>query len=300
MIGELAAVSAAFLWALASLIYARIGQGVPALALNLGKGIIALVLLAVTLVGQGLVMPQVTLQSGGFLWLSGALGIGLGDTLYLEALRCMGARKTLLLETLAPAMTAGLARLFLQETLSAWAGWGMAITLGGVAWVISERVPVSAQGRDQPLPAAGRGVILAILAAMAQAVGAVLSRAALANTPVRPEWGAGLRLLAGVMVLLVWGVVHQRLRGWWRALMVKGVLMQLCLAAFAGTYLGIWLQQVSLKYTLAAISQTLGATSPLFALAIATLMGQTVSTRAWWGGMMAVAGVALLLSGVRT
>ncbi|NJM95469.1 MAG: DMT family transporter, partial [Acaryochloridaceae cyanobacterium CSU_5_19] len=212
MIGEIAALSAACLWALASLIYARLGQGRSGLALNLGKGVIALALLAITLVSKGLIMPPITAQTGSLLLISGALGIGLGDSLYLEALRSLGARRTLLLGTLAPGMSSGLALLFLQETLSGRAGWGMAITLIGIVWVISERVPLLEQEGDQRVSVSGKGISLAIWAAVAQAIGAVLSRAALANTPVSPEWAAFLRLMAGVTVLLVWGAIHAQLQ----------------------------------------------------------------------------------------
>jgi drug/metabolite transporter (DMT)-like permease len=61
-----------------------------------------------------------------------------------------------------------------------------------------------------------------------------------------------------------------------------------------GTYLGIWLQQISLKYTDAGIAQTLFATSPLFALPMSIWLGERVSPRAALGACVALAGVGLL------
>jgi drug/metabolite transporter (DMT)-like permease len=71
-------------------------------------------------------------------------------------------------------------------------------------------------------------------------------------------------------------------------------LFLLVLAAFMGTFLGIWLQQLSLKYAVAGIAQTLSSTSPLFVLPIAILLGEQVSPRAWFGVLVTLAGIAIL------
>jgi len=292
MIGEVAAVSAAFLWAVASVIYATLGRQVPALALNLGKGVIAIVLLIVTIWAQGLMAPQLVARDSLLLLLSGAIGIGFGDTVYLEALRYLGARRTLLLGTLAPPIAACFALWFLQERLSSVAWLGISVTIMGIIWVISERVTNPKQ-KSTPQ---WQGLLYGLLASLAQAIGAILSRAALDNTAMSPQWGALLRLIAGVIVVSGWGLLRRQMQAWWQSLNTTDVLLRLCAAAFAGTYLGIWLQQLSLKYTVTGISQTLNATSPLFVLPIAILRGEQVSNRAWLGAVIAVVGVGLLLA----
>lgn len=291
MIGEIAAVSAAFLWAVASVIYSTFGRQVPALALNLGKGVIAILLLVITILAQGLMAPQLAARDSLLLLLSGAIGIGFGDTVYLEALRYLGARQTLLLGTLAPPMAACLALWFLNERLSTLAWLSIAITIMGIVWVISERTTAqnSAGYRWQ-------GLLYALLASLAQAIGAILSRAALDNTAMSPQWGALLRLLAGVVVVLGWGLLRHQIQAWWQAINTTDLLIRLFAAAFLGTYLGIWLQQLSLKYTVTGISQTLNATSPLFVLPITVLLGERISSRAWLGAVVAVIGVGLLLA----
>ncbi len=291
MIGEIAAVSAAFLWAVASAIYATLGRQAPALALNLGKGVIAIVLLGMTIILQGLTAPSLAGRSSLLLLLSGAIGIGFGDTVYLEALRYLGARRTLLLGTLAPPMAACLALWFLREQLSPFAWLGIAVTIMGIVWVISERAAETHAAERQ-----GLGLLYALLASLAQAIGAILSRTALDNTAVSPQWGALLRLVAGIVVVGGWGVLRHQLQAWWQAVNTTDLLLRLFAASFAGTYLGIWLQQLSLKYTVTGISQTLNATSPLFVLPIAALLGERISSRAWLGATIAVIGVGLLLA----
>ena len=68
-------------------------------------------------------------------------------------------------------------------------------------------------------------------------------------------------------------------------------------AIFLGTFLGLWLQQVSLKWASTGVSQTLLATSPLFVLPLAAWTKEQVSARAVVGAIVALGGVALLFTG---
>lgn len=289
-IGELAALGAALLWALASVAYGKIGQRISPLGLNLSKGGIAIALIGLTLLWRQEQIPAINSLNLSLLLFSGVVGIGLGDTFYFEAMQRLGVRRTLLLkESLAPPLAAALALIFLGEFLSPLAWFGIALTLAGVAWVISERLPQTLEAPNHWQ----QGVSLGLLAALGQAIGAVLSRAALAETNVPPLWGALLRLVAGVVALLFWGLWRQQLGSWFAGFPAR-LWAGLVLAAFGGTFLGIWLQQVSLKYAPAGIAQTLGATSPLFVLPIALWLGETISLRAWLGALIALGGIAFL------
>ncbi|MEP0854872.1 EamA family transporter [Trichocoleus sp. DQ-U1] len=90
--GELAALSAAFLWAIASLVYSRLGRQIPPLELNLFKGIIAIAFLVLTLLLQGQLLPEINPTALTLLLLSGVLGIGLGDTAYFAAIQLPGCK----------------------------------------------------------------------------------------------------------------------------------------------------------------------------------------------------------------
>lgn len=288
--GELAALSAAGLWAVSSVIYGRIGQRIAPLELNLLKGTIAIALLVLTLLLQKDFLT-ITPTQFCLLLLSGVLGIGLGDTAFFVALNSLGARRALLMETLAPPITAITALIFLQEKLSLIAGCGILLTVLGVGWVVTERVS-DAGNHPTNLP---RGISFGILAALALSTGAVLSRAVLANTNITPLWAALLRLSGSVLILLPWAW-YRKQRGVERlyALNPK-IFAAIFFAAFAGTYLGIWLQQTAIKFTAAGIALTLTNTSPLFVIPIAIGLGERVSLRAFVGVAIALCGIALLL-----
>lgn len=291
--GELAALSGAFLWALSVVIYARLGQTIPPLVLNLSKGVFAIAFIAITLTVQGNYSPtDMNGLSLGFLLLSGILGIGLGDTFYFAALNHLGARRTLLLEALTPPLSALIALIVLQEALSIGAWLGILLTVLGVSWVISERVPGSDHQAINPF----RGVCFALVSVLGQANGAVLTRAALAGTAISPLWSTLLRLIGCVLVLLVWIPFQKPSQLGLQPLQSRKLLGIIAITAFFSTYLGIVLQQTALKYTATGIAQALLATSPLFVLPIAIGMGEAVSPRSFLGVLVALGGIGLLFS----
>jgi drug/metabolite transporter (DMT)-like permease len=290
--GELAALTAALIWAVAAVIYTGVGRYLSPLILNLAKGLVAIALMLVTLVLRGELFPAVPDTAMILLCFSGVIGIGIGDTAYFESLNCIGARRSLVIGSLAPPLAAVLALIFLQEELSTPAWLGITLTIAGVIWVVLERVQDRTQPQFRPL----RGIGFSVLAALCQATGAVLSRAALAGTEINPLWSSLVRLLAGTLILLIWiGLQH---RSWkeFRALRSQKLLAMLIPTAFASTFLAIWLQQISLKYAATGIAQSLSATSPLFVIPLAIAQGEKVSLRAILGVIVALAGVWLLFS----
>jgi len=304
LIGEFAALGAAFLWAASSVGYGSLGKRIPPLELNLIKGSIALFFLIITLGIQALINEdftlttlQIPLQTLGLLILSGVIGIGIGDTAYFHAINNLGARRTLLIETLASPLSALLALAFLQEVLSSFAWLGILLTLLGVGWVISERTPEVGTVKH-PLIGVGWG----LLAAGCQATGAVMSRSAFMAGEVNAVWSTALRLFGGLVIVLILLKVqsvrsgsakNENLRG---ISFTKKLILALIVIAFSSTYLGIWLQQISLKFAPVGIAQTLLGTSPLFVLPIVLLRGERVSFRACVGVLVAIAGIALLFA----
>ncbi|MGB8686167.1 MAG: DMT family transporter [Microcoleus sp.] len=287
--GELAALAAAFVWALSSTIWQRVGQEIPAVVLNLLKGAIALFMLLSTLLIFGKSLPAINPNVLAMLLISGALGIGIGDTAWFIVLKYLGARRTLLLETLSPPLTALFAFIFLQEKLSLIACTGILLTIGGVAWVIAERTAETAL----PSKHIWLGLGMSLLGQTANASAAILSRAAFTQIDIDPLWTAALRLSGGMTVMLLF--FNRTNAESLKQLKAPKILGAIVVAAFLGTYLGIFLQQTSFKYAPAGIAQALNSTSPLFILPASVLTGEKVSLRAVVSVVVAIAGIALLL-----
>lgn len=291
--GELAGLAAACLWAVASVVYGVVGQRIPPLQLNLIKGIVAIAFLILTILISGELLPNLPPVSVFLLFISGVVGIGLGDTAFLAAINSLGARRVLLIGTLSPPMTAIAANIILQEQLNISAWCGILLTILGVAWVVTERVPETDGVSTTNL---WPGIGFALLAATTNASGTVISRLAFAAGSVTPLWAALLRLSAAVLVLLIWVWFPNRQEKtlsypYWQS---WRIILATCFAAFCGTYLGIWLQQTAIKFTAAGIASTLMQTSPLFVIPITIGMGEKVSWRAIAGVIIAIAGIGLL------
>ncbi len=293
-LGEIAALSAAFFWALSSIIYRLLGKTIPPLQLNILKGLIAIALLLGTLTWQGSQWGEVSFNGLILLAFSGILGIGLGDTAYFVALNQLGARRTLLLETLAPPISAFLAFILIGEKLSYLSWCGVLLTILGVAWVIGERTLDTARSRSSLL----LGVVWGLGGVIAQASGAVLSRTVLINSNLSSLESSLIRLTAGFTIaFILWLLpfplpkIKSSAKLELFSLRLWGILG---LATFFGTYLGIWLQQTSLKFAPAGIAQTLLATSPLFVIPMVVMGGEKVSWRSLGGVFLAIMGISLL------
>ena len=305
-IGEIAALSAALLWAISSVVYSRLGLKIPPLQLNFYKGIIAIALIVVTLLIQGAAFDDLSSSTIALLSLSGIIGIGLGDTAYFTALNSLGARRTLLLETSSPPMGALLALIFIGEQLTYSAWCGILLTILGIAWVISERNPVD------KISVSRQGILWGILAAIAQATGAVISRYALIHSEISPLESTLIRLVGGTVIvvslLFLPTAAKQTNSRWQLSIRTLGIIarqfvaeipsvvetVEVAIAAFGSTYLGIWLQQTSLKFAPTGIAQTFLATSPLFILPIVALQGENISLRAIFGVVISLSGIAVM------
>ena len=288
-LGEIAALSAALLWAISSVIYGRLGLKISPLKLNLYKGIIAIAFIALTLAIQGTAFIGISGRTIALLSLSGVIGIGLGDTAYFSALNSLGARRTLLLETASPPIGALLALIFIGERLTPLTWCGILLTIIGIAWVISERNPLNNKIVSR------QGVIWGILAAIAQAVGSVISRFALVQSDITSLESALIRLLGGtaiIMVLLLLSAATKQSEA--KMTLSARSLGIIAIAAWGSTYLGIWLQQTSLKFAPTGIAQTFLATSPLFVLPIVALQGEKITWRSILGVGISLSGIALM------
>lgn len=289
--GELAALFAALFWAISSFLFKKLGKTIQPVELNLIKGVGAVVLLIFISLFAHEALPVLTPFALCLLLLSGALGIGFGDTVYFQALNTIGPRRTLLISILAPPMTAVLAILFLGEQINPLGWLGVIITIFGVAWVI-----LGSPEEEETRKLVRKGVLFAFLSALAQAIGSVMSRWALTQTPVSALQSAILRLFAGIAFLAIWMAANRQKPGKWAKGQKQsaGFLWILALGVILGAFLPLWLQQISFKNTEVGIAQTLLATSPLFVLIISALRKEKLTLREVMGMVIAVAGIAVL------
>jgi drug/metabolite transporter (DMT)-like permease len=297
--GELFALSTAFLWAISTVIYGRAGKHIPSMEMNLWKCLVGGAIAFLTLIITG-ITPSLGKGTDyialGLLIVSGIIGIGLGDSVYFESMRYIGARQASLLKTISPPLAGIIAWVFLGEKLSSFAWLGILLIVLGVAWVVTERKDIS----NGDTPAATytfrvRGVLLGLLSALTEASGVVLSHTALIRANINPMQGTMIRLVSGgIFVLIIIAARRQVIGRWFNQPFTGRLIIIILVAIFTGSYLGIWFQQSSLRLISAGIAQTLIATTPLFILPIVAFLGEKINLRAILGALVALAGVAIL------
>jgi drug/metabolite transporter (DMT)-like permease len=294
--GELAALTAAAIWAVSSTLYGQIGKQVAPLTLNLTKGLLAIGYLIITMLLTGerlMIAPVNYLAQWWPLLLSGLIGIAWGDTFFFMALNSIGARLTLSINILSPVITALMASLYLGEQLT-WVNYlGIALAVAGVAGVIVDRT------QEDRLPKNyWQGVLWAVLSALANSIASICSRQAMLASDLSPTVTTLVRLLAGtvgILLLILWSKSgSSKLAENSGRFLDRKMWLTLALVAFFSTYLGISLQQTALKYTAAGIAQTVGSTSPLFVLVYDWWQGAKISWRSILWAMVAIGGMSLL------
>ncbi len=293
MLGELAALGTAFAFSIGSVFLTLAGRHIGPLVLNRLRLIVAIFLLSLThWLTLGTLLPW-DAEPQRWLWLglSGVVGLVIGDIFLFQAFVWIGPRLSMLMMSLAPVIAALLAWVFLGERMALLEIVGVALTLGGVAWVVMER-----NSAEKELnPDYGRGVLYGLGAAAGQAGGLVLAKNGLGGT-FSPVSANLIRMLAAAVVL--WGLTFMQGQGratlhalWTNPRGVRFALM----GAFFGPFLGVSLSMLAIQSAEVGIASTLMSLTPVLLLPISYVV---FKERYGWGAvvgtLLAIAGVAVL------
>jgi drug/metabolite transporter (DMT)-like permease len=298
-----ASVLTSVLFALSTIFASRSARELGGLAANFWRLVSGVLLLGLWahLGGQGLKGAGLPV----FL-LSGAIGFGVGDTAYFQALRFLGPRLSILVtQCLAAPIAALVEWLWLGRSLGPGQILFGVTTLAGVALAV-------APAKNEPGLGAARiswpGLGLGILAAAGQGIGAVLSRkayrvAALHGDNIGGVTAAYQRILGGLAVggaFIAWSWWREwrRATGRNRAGSGSGRAWIWVLAnAIAGSVLGVSCYQWALKTAEAGVVLPIVATAPIVIIPLLYFTdGERPTRRALCGAAISVAGVAGLMA----
>jgi drug/metabolite transporter (DMT)-like permease len=298
-LGAIAALLSALCWAVAAILFRRIGDHVTAMGINLAKGLIALIFMAALLLpGFYSGLAAIGTNSLAALALSGLVGICFGDTLYFLTLARLGARRTLLLGSLIPVATAFIAVTVLGEQVPMLAWLGMTLTIGGVTYVLWQRTAQNTPQEKAHTPLQENyhaGLFFGLLFVAANALGIIATKVGVTDIPSLEA--TFVRQAFAIAGLIFWGLMVRDLVGWVAPLRDKKLMKVLLIASLVGALLGTWLSIVALKYTHATVAATLNSTSPLFILPLAIYwLKERVNLREVAGALAAVSGIGLYFS----
>jgi drug/metabolite transporter (DMT)-like permease len=255
----------------------------------------AAVLSATLLALRGSAWPVwATAEQTGLLALSGLIGFIFGDNHFFRSLVILGPGRASLIASLAPVFTALLGVPVLGERLGSQAVAGMALTLGGVAWVMTDRERLGTP--PHPEGSVYAGIRSGVYGALGQAAGYVISKLALSDG-LDPLSASVIRIAAataGVWILAVGG--SSALRSLSALRDRKGALLMVS-GAVSGPVLGVTLSLVALRHAEAGVAASITAVYPILTLLLASLFHrERVTVRVAAGAVISLAGVVVLFA----
>ncbi len=291
--GELAALGTAACWATGSNFFAAAGRVMGSRVLNRLRITTACLLLGAALLAtRGAPWPVwATQPQVALLALSGLIGFVFGDTWYFRSLVILGPGRAALIASSAPIFTALIAWPVLHEQPGPLVVLGMAMTLGGIAWVVFERSDVAHEHAEGSVMV---GIGAALLGAIGQAGGYVLSKMAL-KTGIDPLSATVIRVSSAAAVIWVLAVFERAVPETLAALKDRRSSAFMFGGAFMGPFMGVTLSLTAIRYIDTGVAASITAIYPIFAMLIAARFhGEKLTVRAMLGALLAVAGVVVL------
>ena len=272
-VGIVFSLLAALSWSISTLIYAKFGENQNPLILNFVKGVAGSLFLLATLLILG--EYQFDSKTPGLLplVLSGIIGIALGDSAFFLAMNRCGSTLTASLQCLTPPLVAFLAFLFLGESLDILQWIGIIVSSSCTVGLIYSKSNSYQQSHSFGKRSLRYGVFWAVLAALCQAIGILVAKDSLGH--VTAFQGAFYRIFPSTVLLgclVVMGMYLGRMTKIKVNIKRVSYPIQLCLASFVGTYLGLFFMTLGLKWSDAGISTALASSYPVWITLIQTLV----------------------------
>ncbi|HVN15214.1 MAG TPA: DMT family transporter [Anaerolineales bacterium] len=294
IIGEIAGLLTSLFWSINAVVVTKAGKMVgSSWIINRTRLVFALLYLVVLnfiLYHQAL-PTQAGVQRWTWLSLSGVVGLAVGDAFLFQAYLMVGARLGTLLLSLSTIFGVLEAWVFLGESLSLMEIVGIALTLGGIMWVILEH-----GNNSQPtLRPSAWGVLCGVLAAIGQATGLVFSKQGMAGN-FSPISGNVIRMSAAVIAL--WLITFMQREAGKTIQVLKenpSGLQLLALAALLGPVIGVSLSLLAVQDTPVGVASVLTSLSPIFILPISHFYSKEhLGWQVIAGTILATAGVSIL------
>lgn len=271
--GELLALLTALMWALGVILFKRSVSFVSPFALSVFKSVVAFVLLGLTAFALGQTRTVSAPPAHVLMMLaSGALGIGISDTLFFMTLSRLGASRTALVDCLYSPFVILFSLAILDEGLSPYAIAGGILILSSVA-VSSKRAFGSSIPRNQ----LWIGCLLGASAMATVAFAVVIVKPLLPSYPL--AWVSAMRMAGGIIALALLLPLHPDRKSVYAVFRPQPGSKWMLLGTFFGSYLSLMCWLAGFKYAKAAIAAPLNQTSTVFVVLFASFFLQEPLTK---------------------
>ena len=290
-IGEIAALITAVLWSGTAIAFSEATKMVGSFTVNLTRLLLATFFLVVTILLFNL-NCQISLHQIYLLGLSGIIGLVFGDGFLFKSYQYIGARLSMLIMTLSPAVASLTAYLYLGEVLSMWGIIGILITISGISIVVFKR-------SEQPSTDYKKnnlGYIFAVLGAVGQAINLIFAKEAFSYGEINSFVATFYRMLPSIILMYILGYFYKSRKVSLKILKErKDALKFIIVGSIIGPFLGITFSLIAISNTKVGIAATLMSTMPIIMLPIVKYYyKEKLSFISIFGAFIAVIGIAIL------
>lgn len=293
MLGSVFALTSAFLWACAVILFKKSGDVFSPVSLNIYKSIVALVLVSLTMVILDIpFIPDKPINDWLLLAVSGFIGITLADLFFFMALNSLGAGVVAIVECLYLPSVIFFSFILLKENISLGAiiGGLLVLTAVFVGSMRTKKALDKTQERKSPLSA----IIIGCLSMIFLAAGIVMIKDLLERTDV--FWATLVRVAAATVSLLVLILFHPKRKQYFRELKFSRAWLTALPASVIGNYLALLCWVAGMKYTTASRAAILNQMSSIFIFILAAIfLKERITINKTIAILLALTGAALTI-----
>jgi drug/metabolite transporter (DMT)-like permease len=298
-LGEICSLLSAVFWALAIIIFKKIGDRVSPMVINPVKSTIGLLLFILTYIILDIPLtPNAQFSNTDLITLaiSGIIGIGIADIIFLHSLNILGAGISAIVDTVYSPFIILFAFIILGESLTAIQLLGGVLIIASVLYtaIKIQNIPVNRKRFKQ-------GVLYGVGSIAMMALGIVMIKPILntvSNQPRLQMWIAGYRLISGVLVsgsIMLYANQKENILG---VLRDRTLWLPLIVSSVLATYLGIGMWVMGMSMTTVSISGILNQTATIFIMIFAWIfLGEPLTKRRILSIIVAMFGAYLVFIG---
>jgi DME family drug/metabolite transporter len=294
MIGEFAALGAAVSWTVSALLYRKALSETKPISANIVRLMLTSAVLLAFLVVTGMlgVLTRLPMSVVVLAGVSGIIGLGLGDTLYMISLKMIGVARAVPVTCTYPLFNLLWVALFAGEPVTWSVALGAVVIVLGV-WLLS--LEEEGGTLDSQRKVLGKGLAVALATALLWSVSIALMGLAVKETPNLSDAFAinAIRVFAIAVSFGVSAPIVDRGLGF--LTMRKRTVATLVTGGIVALGLGWFLLNYSFIYTLQSRAVPISSATPLFsALAGVLLLHEKVNAKIALGSIMIVAGIFII------
>lgn len=294
MIGELAAFGAAISWTISAMFYTKALRKARPVSANIVRltCTCGLLLLFLVVVGKFGVLTDLPLNIVLLACLSGVIGLGLGDTLYMLSLKNVGVATAVPISCTYPLFNLLWAVFLVGEQVTLTVVLGAGVIFFGI-WLLSQGGKTAEAHTQKKVLT--RGVIAALASAILWSVSITMINIAVKETPDLDHALAinTFRVIGIAAALFVLSPLIDRNLGFLR--MKKKTVVLLVVGGIVALGLGWFFLAYSFIETLESRAVPISSTTPLFStLAGILLLHEKVTSTSVLGSVMIVVGIFLI------